>query len=220
MSLLLVLACGEAPAPPELPSRPASQQALGDVPDCAAYAEDAQAFAYCAYQRVGEARTVEDVQRLCDHAGDWSEECRESWAGSGQHCEAGLEPLLSLCAEDACRFAVVDSCPAEGVLQQVEACERRTGRFDKDCVGHAMQVWLIQGPSPEEIGALMARPGHNASTIGAWAGLAMARIGEGTCAAPPDGSTPAIGNLDWCERSMKRCSTEPDWCSEHWERRF
>ena len=157
-----------------------------------------------------------EAKARCSLAGPWQSDCAEAWAGDRERCSLPISDLLEVCPTDACRFAVVDNCPRQDVIQQVDACESHAGRYAMDCVGHAMQTWLIAGPKPSEVGALMARPGRQASVIGAWAGLGLARLGEGTCEAPAEGSEPAPENVQWCLRSTTRCETEPDWCSAHW----
>ena len=215
MSLLLLsLACTGQSALPD--TEPAPSEALARLPDCAAYAGDATAFEFCAYQSVGREPTLQGAREICALSGPWESDCAESWAASGQHCELPLEELLDLCPQETCRFAVLDTCPSGEVLAQIDLCEAHAGRFARDCVGHALQRWLMAQPTGDEAGQLMARSSYNASVIGAWAGLGMARLGEGTCEDPPGDYEVTAGNVEWCKNSLQRCEEDPDWCSRHW----
>ncbi|HJN75774.1 MAG TPA: hypothetical protein QGF58_17730 [Myxococcota bacterium] len=208
--MVLGLGCaGGTESTPEVTA--ADPTAVAALPECADYAYDAETFAYCAFSQAESAGDMGAAERTCELAGRWRDACVV--AAAEDHCDAGIEHLLALCSGPACRFGMLDLCPSDDLFQQIELCSS-AGFYASDCSGHAAERWLAEGPPPEDIGRLLALDSSAGDTLGFWAGVALHRLGEGSCEDPPGDLQPSPRNLKSCQGSMKRCAREPESCAE------
>lgn len=192
----LIAGCGAEPPVPRL------------AEPCAAYPEGSDALAYCLVTQVHRAATVAEVEALCAHAGDHEAACRTAWVGDhARGDDPSPEALLRLCAEDVCRFDVLEAHPSADLLVQVEACARWTGALAPDCVGHAAQRWVRARPSAAEIGRVVAAGGAEPALVAVAVGQALGCGGEGDCAGYAD---PRLARE--CDVARRQAAATPSVC--------
>lgn len=197
--MLFLLACAEEPAwtAPALPP--------GDA--CAAY-PSADAFGYCLATSV-RYLSPDAAEGRCALAGSWESECRYRFVaarlrdiavpppgGMGTLAEdpkqiTRADAWLYFCADDDCRFMVVDRFRDPDLVRQLDRCGA-AGRFVSDCAAHAVESWETLPPDLARTRSLWEAiprfPPHRTNRAAESAGWAFACLGE-PC---PPGSEAAV----------------------------
>ncbi len=147
--LWLLLACVAQPAGWQRPEVP-------DADECARY-DDPDTFGYCIATSI-RYLSPDAAAARCAIAGSWENECRYRFVSArlrdiaipppGAMGDIATDPSqitraaawLDFCADDDCRFQVVDRFRDADLTTQLRRCEG-AGRFANDCAVHAVESW-------------------------------------------------------------------------------
>lgn len=145
------------------------------IPACAAYVADADVYAFCVRREA--ARVVDEAgaRALCatlDPAGDRA--CRAAWVEERLRLPSAppREVVMGMCADvPDCAFSTMEALPVGSAVDKIGECERYTGPYVTDCVGHVLQRWVMAGPPDEEIDAVFAAAAAYPVQLGSFAAL-------------------------------------------------
>lgn len=189
---LLLAACAEPPPAPPTWTPPV----LPPGDPCAAYT-DPDTLGFCLATSV-RYLSPEEAAARCALAGSWEAECRYRFVAArlrdiaipppgalGTLAEDPKEltradAWLSFCADDDCRFMVVDRFRDPDLVHQLERCGA-AGRYVSDCAAHATESWRTLPPDRARTEALWAAiprfPEHRTNRAAEAAGWAFACLG-------------------------------------------
>lgn len=174
LAALTLLGCGRS-AGPALPP---------EVSVCAPYAASADTLGYCIVKQAGNLPSPMDVARICPLAGALEGECRRSWMMSRADPGYGFgtDTLLELCADEECRFELLDTRPEPDVARQLQRCRASAGRYASDCAVHSLERWVQARPSPAELARVADLDTGFPDRVGYALGIAQACLGGPACA--------------------------------------
>ena len=154
------------------------------IPHCDNYRAIPETYGYCLYKVAGGLPDIEAVNRVCDLAGDWEEECRHAWVAGKMNAGSAytMDALLGVCGDNEdCAFELLDFRPAELIDDQLDRCRQYAGRHAADCAGHAMQRWKLAGVDAEEVARVAAMPTHFPRKVGFWLAVSVQCDAVGSC---------------------------------------
>jgi len=185
-----------------------AQMPASGIPQCDGYRAIPETYGYCLYKVAGGLPDVASVNRVCDLAGDWEDECRHAWVAGKMNAASpyAMDTLLEVCGDNAdCAFELLDFRPAELIDDQLERCRLHAGVHADNCTGHAMQRWKLQGVDAAEVARVAAMPTAFPRKVGFWVAVSVQCDGVGTCA----GNGAVQGA---CEGQVEAFTRKPQTC--------
>lgn len=151
---------------------------------CAPYVASADTLGYCVVKQAGNLPSPMDVARICPLAGALEGECRRSWIMSRADPGYGFptDTLLDLCADEECRFELLDTRPEPDVVRQLQRCRAAAGRYASDCAVHALERWVQARPGPDELARVREIDTGFPDNLGYALGMVRACQGGPACA--------------------------------------
>ncbi len=148
-------AVGTVPRGPPLGPDGRPIRTIGETSGCEAYADLPDVYGFCLVQWASRGQGRNTVDDICSEAGSWDHECRMAWVTSraDEDSRWSTDALLDACpaGADDCRFEVLDKRPNRDVALQIQLCMKNARTFAGDCTAHALERWVRDRPSLEEI---------------------------------------------------------------------
>ena len=205
---MLLWGCGD------LDQKPTNHSVIsltGPFTTCRTYVQE-DIFSYCIYQKAEHLETLKDVHYYCPLAKEWEEACRHVWGAKRAREPRGLSfmQLIDGCGGFSdCAFEVIDRNPSKDISIQLKRCYDYVVADIKDCVGHAMQMWLNQKPTKEEIRIFMDKEVYLSETELYFIAKEDFCRGENVCV----GSS---NNDKKCRQFQKKIKSKPNACHSRW----
>lgn len=218
-ALVLALALGGcrgstagAPAEAVTARGPLPTTADGVLAACEPYRGMDEVYGVCLSERGPNLASAADVEIVCPKAGAWEAACRGAWVQvHGTERAVGFDGAVAACGtNEDCVFQLVDSGFGEDVVINLQRCEQHLQRYERDCLGHALQRWAErQGPDDAEVARVIAAVSPAvAVAVAQQVGMVEACFATAKCdALAPEAAETCRRSRDEFRQMGRRCPT-------------